>query len=49
MPDGATFNGEQNVLPPEYLRSLKVGDVLENDDQNPLVYRATSQTAHANP
>jgi phytanoyl-CoA hydroxylase len=49
MPDGATFNGEPNVLPPGYLRSLKVGDVLENDDQNPLVYRATSETTLANP
>ena len=48
MPDGATFNGEQNVLPPEYLRSLKVGDVLENDDQNPLVYRARSDAALSN-
>jgi phytanoyl-CoA hydroxylase len=45
MPDGATFNGEQNVLPPEYARSLKVGDVLDNDDQNPLVYRARTVTA----
>ena len=49
MPDGVTFNGEQNVLPAEYLRSLKVGDVLENDDQNPLVYRARSDTALSNP
>lgn len=38
MPDGATFNGQQNVLPPNYLRSLAVGDPLVNDKQNPLVY-----------
>ena len=42
MPDGATFNGQQNVLPPEYFKSLKVGDLLDNDAQNPLVYRATA-------
>jgi phytanoyl-CoA hydroxylase len=39
MPDGATFNGQPNVLPPEYLKLLAVGDVLNNDAQNPLVYR----------
>jgi len=39
MPDGATFNGQPNVLPPEYVKSLHVGDRLDNDAQNPLVYR----------
>lgn len=39
MPDGATFNGQANVLPPEYLRTLHVGDRLDNEAQNPLVYR----------
>jgi hypothetical protein len=39
MPDGATFNGRANVLPPEYLRTLRVGDRLDNQAQNPLVYR----------
>jgi phytanoyl-CoA hydroxylase len=39
MPDGATFNGQQNVLPPSYFRSLAVGDPLVNEQQNPLVYR----------
>lgn len=37
MPVGSTFNGEQNVLPPDYFKSLKKGDVLENDDWNPRV------------
>jgi phytanoyl-CoA hydroxylase len=43
MPEGATFNGQQNVLPPSYFRSLAVGDLLVNEQQNPLVYhrRAT--------
>jgi phytanoyl-CoA hydroxylase len=38
MPVGSTFNGHQNVLTREYFKSLKVGDVLENDDYNPVVY-----------
>jgi phytanoyl-CoA hydroxylase len=42
MPDGATFNGQQNVLPPDYFSSLTVGEVLDNDEQNPLVYPARS-------
>lgn len=39
MPQGATFNGQVNVLPPEYVGTLSVGDVLDNESQNPLVYR----------
>jgi phytanoyl-CoA hydroxylase len=39
MPDGAVFNGQANVLPPEYLGTLAVGDVLCSERQNPLVYR----------
>lgn len=42
MPDGSIFNGQRNVLPPQYFSSLEVGDVLDNDDQNPLVYQARS-------
>ena len=38
MPDGATFNGAQNVLPNDYFRSLRVGDVLDDDAINPLVW-----------
>jgi phytanoyl-CoA hydroxylase len=38
MPDGCAFNGIPNVLPPSYLATLKVGDLLDNDAQNPLVY-----------
>ena len=40
MPEGNTFNGEPNILPDEYLHSLKVGDILNNDQQNPLIYKA---------
>ena len=39
MPDGATFNGQQNVLPKDYFKMLKVGDPLDNDAQNPIVYK----------
>jgi phytanoyl-CoA hydroxylase len=45
MPDGARFNGQANVLPPACLRFLAVGDVLDNEDQNPLVCRRQSVPA----
>ena len=45
MPDGCTFNGQQNVLPPAYFESLEVGDLLDNEDQNPLVYSRVSVVA----
>lgn len=38
MPDGNTFNGTANILPDDYLKTLKVGDLLNNDEQNPLIY-----------
>ncbi len=38
MPEGNKFNGEPNILPDEYLHRLKVGDPLNSDDQNPLIY-----------
>ena len=40
MPDGSIFNGQANILPESYLSSLKVGDLLNNDEQNPLIYSA---------
>jgi ectoine hydroxylase-related dioxygenase (phytanoyl-CoA dioxygenase family) len=39
MPDGSTFNGQRNILPEDYFNSLKIGDVLNNDRQNPLIWR----------
>src|SRR5579862_5291067 len=39
MPGGATFNGTRNILPESYFRTLKVGDVLDNNEINPLVWR----------
>ncbi|MCC6579625.1 MAG: phytanoyl-CoA dioxygenase family protein [Phycisphaeraceae bacterium] len=37
MPVGSTYNGNRNVLPQDYVATLKPGDVLENDDWNPVV------------
>jgi len=37
MPDGSTFNGQQNILPDWYVDGLKLGERLENDDLNPVV------------
>jgi phytanoyl-CoA hydroxylase len=39
MPDGNKFNGEPNILPDSYLQTIKVGDLLNDDNQNPLIYR----------
>jgi hypothetical protein len=41
MPDGSTFNGQQNVLSGEHIARLKVGDVLDDPNQNPLIYHRT--------
>jgi phytanoyl-CoA hydroxylase len=43
MPDGSTFNGIRNVLPPEYFASLEIGDTLDDENQNPLVYSRRSR------
>ncbi len=39
MPDGNVFNGEPNILPDVYLTKIKVGDYLNDDEQNPLIYK----------
>lgn len=43
MPDGSTFNGTQNVLPDDYFKSLSVGDVLNDDGINRLIWRRTGK------
>ncbi len=43
MPEGNTFNGEPNILPDAYLSNLKIGDLLNNDAQNPLIYQVSSK------
>ena len=40
MPDGSIFNGGQNVLPKSYFDTLTMGQPLDNNDLNPLVYSA---------
>lgn len=40
MPEGSTFNGQQNILPDAYFKTLQEGDVLNNDEWNPSVYQA---------
>ena len=46
MPDGNVFNGEPNILPDKYLEKLKVGDPLDNDEQNPLIYHSHAKVNH---
>src|SRR6478735_9162861 len=38
MPDGARFNGIQNILSDEQFSNLSTGDLLNDDAQNPLIY-----------
>ncbi len=38
MPDGSTFNGTRNILPLDKFQKLKIGDVLDDDVQTPLLY-----------
>ncbi len=38
MPDGNTFNGTQNILNDAQVAKLKVGDLLNDDEQTPLIY-----------
>lgn len=45
MPDGSTFNGTRNILSKEYFDRLKIGDVLDNEEQNPLVWSSKKQFA----
>lgn len=39
MPDGSTFNGQRNILTKAYFETLTVGDLLDNEDENPLIWR----------
>jgi hypothetical protein len=38
MPDGSTFNGKKNILPDDYFNSLTIGDLLDNPQQNELIW-----------
>lgn len=39
MPNGAVFNGTKNILSDEQVSKLKIGDLLNDDLQNPLIYK----------
>jgi len=41
MPDGSTFNGKRNILSQEQVERLEIGDLLEDDEQTPLIYHRT--------
>lgn len=45
MPDGARFNGAQDIYTKEQVERMAVGDVLDDEAQNPLVFSAG--TVHA--
>lgn len=38
MPDGSTFNGQKNILSDDYLATLTIGDLLDDETQNPLIW-----------
>ena len=38
MPEGATFNGIKNILSDEQVGKLNIGDLLNDNNQNPLIY-----------
>lgn len=40
MPDGNLYNGTPNILPEYYLKNLKIGELLDDDKQNPLIFKA---------
>ena len=39
MPDGSRYNGKANVLPESYRQTLAIGDLLDDDRHNPLIYK----------
>lgn len=39
MPEGAVFNGKKNILSEEQVSRLKIGDLLNDEKQNPLIYK----------
>jgi len=43
MPDGSTFNGKRNILSEEQFNALQIGDALNDDAHNPLVWHRTAR------
>ena len=46
MPDGSTFNGQRNILTKARLAKLTVGDVLDDDNYNPLLYHKSKPSLY---
>lgn len=38
MPEDAVFNGQQNILTDQQFSNLTIGDIMENNNQNPLLF-----------
>ena len=49
MPYGSTFNGNQNILSDEQFASYELGDVLDDDNQNPVVWHQNPELITAKP
>ena len=43
MPDGSTFNGQQNILSDEQVASYNIGDVIDDNSQSPLIYHRSKE------
>jgi phytanoyl-CoA hydroxylase len=43
MPDGATFNGIQNILSDEQFNKLTIGDTIDDGQQTPLIYNSIAK------
>eukprot|EP01120_Amphizonella_sp_Union-15-10_P004900 TRINITY_DN15667_c0_g1_i1.p1 TRINITY_DN15667_c0_g1~~TRINITY_DN15667_c0_g1_i1.p1 ORF type:complete len:124 (-),score=23.60 TRINITY_DN15667_c0_g1_i1:49-420(-) len=39
MPNGSKFNGKQNILTTSQMSRLKIGDELNQDSDNPILYQ----------
>ena len=44
MPEDATFNGQQSVLPDEVFNRLQIGDTIDDDEHLPLLYSQDAPT-----
>jgi ectoine hydroxylase-related dioxygenase (phytanoyl-CoA dioxygenase family) len=42
MPEGSTFNGNKDVLPDDYFKTVKPGDELNNESLHPLIWSKKS-------
>lgn len=47
MPDGNTYNGTQNILNDEQVAKLTIGDLLNDENQNPLIYSSKKEVKGA--